>query len=1499
MSNPPTLTRIRNNQVYNSDIDAQTKLKPLSIVGGLWHDPLIYTGSLTVGNLTVNGNTTSLDTISIVAADPVIVLNRNFSGSSTYDVGFILGRGNQTNTALVWDETNKEFSFFYTSATTTNSYYGSVPNTGYANLHAYGALLNNATITTANITNDIVANTQILGGTIDNVQIGNTTPNSGVFTSVTTSNDGQVIGWLTGAIGANIPNTGAFTDITVSRTSQLWTVSASTVSAPQIGNSGTLLTGTLTTPYQPNVSYVGILDNLTVAGNTILDSDLSVAGNINAIYIGNSNTQYTGTIITNAQPFITSVGKLISLDVIGGVNANAFTATYDGQFTGWLTGAIGANVPNTGVFTEVRTTNSGQVIGYITGAIGANVANTGVFTTLTADVINAYGNGISNGIINGTEIRANAEVAGVSLNGFVFNSGSYDTGLIQKQGQTGNLSLFAGNIEGVRLTNNILQVFNTANIANTLSVTGNISSDSNIVTMTGNVVANNYYYSNGIPLVDTLYTNSNVQAYLPVNTVEIRAPYFYANNSGQFIGYVTGAIGANTANSGVFTNVIINDTTDSYNSTSGALQVNGGISTGANLYVYGDVTIRSNLYVQGNTTTLGSIDLTISDSVINLHTYANLEPLTINDLKDIGFKLHYFDTELAGGDNLAFLGRANDTGYLEWYTSGTENSSNVFVDGYYGTIKTGELLLANGNASTNSTTGTLRVIGGAGITGNVFAGAIQNTPIGNGQASTGEFTTLIANNMSYFNDNLNVSGSIIPTSDNNYDIGNLTSKFRNLFINTFVLGNIKLTDEDRILTIRNIEGNLSEIHGSAINNTVIGNNGPTEGTFSNLTSTISMYGNLFGTLNGNIGYITPNAAAFTTVWANGQVAITNSTVSTSTTTGALTVSGGVGIVDNINVGNTAYIGANVYANNFIATNSGQFIGYVTGAIGSNVANTGAFTTLSTTSDAIFNGNIYANSCEISTSTSTGAIVVNGLGGVGIGGAINIGGGVNLQGNGYITTTETTATVFNTVASKVDAFSSAIAINMGAVTGTFTISNPYLTGTQTTQYLFNNVATTINFAGNATAVNVGAVTGNTTINNGLFVANITDATSSTYAGAIIAGGLAVAKNVNVGGNLIGTVGTFTGNITADWLIANTAVYSPLANIGNISITGNTITSWNTVNAVNITTPSNNGNIVINSNKLDGNLIVHGNGVSGYNNVLVVNGKTGQVGIRQNPASMADGASFQINTTDSMIIPVGQTADRPTPDKVKVGMFRYNSSINYTEYWDGDKWNTNAAQFTVIVSDSFTGNGTQVDFTLTDAATTASVIVSINGIVQIPSTAYTVLNKLLTFTEAPLATDIIDVRILTTSMTIDNIGDGATQLLLSNTEPSFTTLVQGYPRIIANTSTYFNGGISTFPANISLSQFSTITVDNFPKATFRSAKYIISTSDIDNNIYEVDEVLVVHNGIWANAQTTSTLVTMGASSFVTCSATVSGSQVLLRVNSSALNSVCNVQQIYVPV
>jgi hypothetical protein len=56
----------------------------------------------------------------------------------------------------------------------------------------------------------------------------------------------------------------------------------------------------------------------------------------------------------------------------------------------------------------------------------------------------------------------------------------------------------------------------------------------------------------------------------------------------------------------------------------------------------------------------------------------------------------------------------------------------------------------------------------------------------------------------------------------------------------------------------------------------------------------------------------------------------------------------------------------------------------------------------------------------------------------------------------------------------------------------------------------------------------------------------------------------------------------------------------------------------------------------------------------------------------------------------------------------------------------------------------------------AGTTASTIVSINGIVQIPTTSYSIEDTILTFTEAPEVGDIIDVRRLTTTASVDELG-----------------------------------------------------------------------------------------------------------------------------------------------
>ena len=72
--------------------------------------------------------------------------------------------------------------------------------------------------------------------------------------------------------------------------------------------------GTISTPYQPLITTVGILSNLVVAGG-ITATSLNV---VSANYSGNVYaTNVFGTISTAAQPLITSVGTLTSLSVSG------------------------------------------------------------------------------------------------------------------------------------------------------------------------------------------------------------------------------------------------------------------------------------------------------------------------------------------------------------------------------------------------------------------------------------------------------------------------------------------------------------------------------------------------------------------------------------------------------------------------------------------------------------------------------------------------------------------------------------------------------------------------------------------------------------------------------------------------------------------------------------------------------------------------------------------------------------------------------------------------------------------------------------------------------------------------------------------------------------------------------------------------------------------------------------------------------------------------------
>jgi hypothetical protein len=174
---------------------------------------------------------------------------------------------------------------------------------------------------------------------------------------------------------------------------------------------------------------------------------------------------------------------------------------------------------------------------------------------------------------------------------------------------------------------------------------------------------------------------------------------------------------------------------------------------------------------------------------------------------------------------------------------------------------------------------------------------------------------------------------------------------------------------------------------------------------------------------------------------------------------------------------------------------------------------------------------------------------------------------------------------------------------------------------------------------------------------------------------------------VTGNVVYVVGArYTGTLGI-----NNALVSTTANLGNIQIVSSTI------------------------NSTFGNLVLTP-GADNANNVVV------------------------INTTSAVDLPAGNTALRPV--NAIGGSMRYNTDNNNLEvYIANTGW---VALINNITTQIITPDGVSTAFTLNTASTTAGVIVSINGTLQQPTTAYTVSGTTITFAEVPKATDIIEIR-----------------------------------------------------------------------------------------------------------------------------------------------------------
>jgi len=210
-----------------------------------------------------------------------------------------------------------------------------------------------------------------------------------------------------------------------------------------------------------------------------------------------------------------------------------------------------------------------------------------------------------------------------------------------------------------------------------------------------------------------------------------------------------------------------------------------------------------------------------------------------------------------------------------------------------------------------------------------------------------------------------------------------------------------------------------------------------------------------------------------------------------------------------------------------------------------------------------------------------------------------------------------------------------------------------------------------------------------------------------------------------GNLSVTVG-LPNNVT----IANSLTVTANITVSNVNATGN-------ITGGNLNTP---GDVVATGNIFGKNITANGNVSLG--NLSVSNTRISTTLATGNITLAPTGSStVNIETTSGLIIPTGNTAQRPSP--ATTGTVRFNTTVGRIEVYDGTAWDDIVANVTNQV---LNGDGSTVSFTLDRASTTAGTLVVINGLVQQPTVAYSVTGNTLTFTQAPVISDVIDIRFL---------------------------------------------------------------------------------------------------------------------------------------------------------
>lgn len=250
------------------------------------------------------------------------------------------------------------------------------------------------------------------------------------------------------------------------------------------------------------------------------------------------------------------------------------------------------------------------------------------------------------------------------------------------------------------------------------------------------------------------------------------------------------------------------------------------------------------------------------------------------------------------------------------------------------------------------------------------------------------------------------------------------------------------------------------------------------------------------------------------------------------------------------------------------------------------------------------------------------------------------------------------------------------------------------------------------------------------NQTLFLGDTGIGNARTLLGVSISGtpimNLTGAGDLTITGNLYApVVGNVTGTVTGN-IAGTTASFTTVGGTLTTAAQPN-ITSVGTLTSLSVT-----GNIATTSNVTASSVIadhygdVYTNNINGINGNLTITVPTNQVAI--------------ISSDQAVKLPSGTSSARPTG---VAGYIRYNSDTTNVEYYDGSSWVTVTNK---VSSQTFSGDGVNATYTLSQASTVQNLLVSVNGTLQQPTTSYTVSGDQITFTEVLLTSDVVDIRYL---------------------------------------------------------------------------------------------------------------------------------------------------------